>query len=215
MKNLYVNSRLHPLLIALRGKKTAKKWIFSQGEAWLLLTPERFAHLASRLGLGDGRVFRLMGLIRRHSAVPERYCRLVGLPGTRQLKPEEYPLALCPRCDGAHYPHPEDAGRICPECAEKAFQAERRRPGGGELRDRREDDLARRRVRRKEPRSFNGNDLSPNFRINLNRRVHRDWDLAAHRILTGGRYKDVARDFDCSTGLLHRQVRKRTHWENN
>lgn len=215
MKKLYINSRLRPLLLGKTRLGAAGQWIFSQGDAWLLLTPPRFARLAARLGLGDGRVHRLLGLVKRHLDAPEEYCRRVGLPASRRLVPKEYPPMPCPMCDGIHYPHPEDVGTVCPDCRERERLAERRRPPGGATRDRHLDKLARKRLMHKEPRSFDGDTLSPNYRINLGRRLQRDWDGAVNRILMGMRYRDVAREFSCSVGLLHRKVMERKHWENN
>lgn len=212
MKNLYVNSRLHPLLVA--DSLPAREWIFSRGEVWLLLTPGRLRLIAAKLGAIDSRVHRLLALARRHAARPELFCRGMGVEDVGYVPPDQYPPALCPRCDGVHYPHPEDAGTVCSDCRETARRSERLRPGGGELRDRRQDRAARELLRRNEPRSFDGDVLAPNFRLNLNRRLERDWDKAINRILMGGAYRKVAREFNCSVGLLHRKVHER-QWENN
>ncbi len=212
MKNLYINSRLHPLLLAPADSPV--QWIHSMGEPWLLLTPDRLCRLADRLGLADRRVRRLVGLVRRHSGTPELFCRRLGIGENRYLRPDEYPPALCPRCDGLHHPHPEDAGLVCPDCRERERRAERSRPGGGALRDRRLDLEARRNLRVRQPGDFDGEALSPNYKLNRNRRLERDWDRAVNRILMGGAYRTVAKEFDCSVGLLHRKVKER-FWENN
>lgn len=213
MKELYINSRLEPLLVAPRPKPPSRRWLFSAGEPWLLLTPGRLQALAIRLGLGDLRIRRLVGLVRRHSSCPERFCRRLGIAETRYLRPDEYPPVLCPGCDGLHYPHPEEAALPCPECAAKERRAASRRPGGVD-RDRRRDFIARRRLRVMEPRSFDGDVLHPNYKLNRRRRVVRDWDAALNRILMGMSYRQVSREFDCSVGLLHRRVKER-YWENN
>lgn len=212
MKNLYINARLQSLLLA--DSLPVREWIFSRGEAWLLLTPERLRIMADRLGADDARITRLFDLARRHAARPELYCRRMGVSETRRLEPEQYPLALCPRCDGVHYPHPEDDGTLCPDCRKSERRTERIRPGGGELRDRRQDGTARETLRRNLPQVFDGDVLAPNFRLNLNRRLVRDWDKAVNRILMGAAYRKVAREFNCSVGLLHRKVHER-RWENN
>lgn len=213
-KNLYVNSRLHPLLVGPLSSGVRRDWIFSLGEPWLLVTPDRLAGIAGRVGKGDGRVHRLLGLVRRHCGDPEVYCRRLGVAATRRLEPEDYPLVLCPRCDGAHFPHPEDAGAVCAECREAERIAQRGRPGGGEILDRRLDRAARRLLYDRHPDSFHDGALCPNYRYNLRRRVHRDWDRAANRIFMGHPYRQVAREFDCSVGLLHSRVKER-HWERN
>lgn len=215
MKNLYINSRLHPLLVGSTRNGRGRDWIFSRGESWLLLTPARLAALADRLGLADGRVHRLIGLIRRHSDRPNDYCRRLGIRETVRLDPKDYPLVSCPRCDGIHQPHPEDAGMVCAECREQEQKAIARRPPGGAMRDRQEDRLARDILFEKSPGSFDEGVLSPNFQYNLKRRLHRDWDKAINRILMGHTYRQVSREFDCSVGLLHRKVKEHRNWENN
>lgn len=214
MKTLYVNSRLHPLLLGKPEIGKSREWIFSLGEPWLLLTPQRLQNLAMRLGLGDGRIHRLIGLVRRHAEQPETYCRRLGIRESLHFAPAEYPFALCPRCDGVHYPHPEDTNKVCQDCRNKEHDEERLHPGGGAILDRRLDKLARRALRRNEPRSFNSAGLSPNHRINQRRRVERDWEKAAHCIMLGLTYRRVSKEFDCSVGLLHRKVHERP-WENN
>ncbi len=212
MKNLYINSRLEPLLLAIA--QPVRDWIFSRGEPWLFLTPGRLAGLAGRLGRDDGRVRRLIWLVRRHSGAPEAFCRRLGLAEARYLRPDEYPPAFCPRCDGLHHPHPEDIGQVCPDCREWERSALRRRPGGGAMRDRRLDRQARETLRRFQPGEFDGERLSPNYKLNRHRRLERDWDRAANLILMGFAYRAVAKEFDCSVGLLHRKVKER-YWERN
>lgn len=213
MKHLYINSRLHPLLVAL-SLGVPRTWIFSLGEPWLFLTPGRLARLADRLSLADSRIGRLIRLVRRHAPDPRAYCRALGVKGGPQLTPDRYPLVLCASCGGVHYPHPEEALEACPDCREAAAARERKRADGA-VRDRQRDQAARRAMLRKDPYSFDQGVLSPHWRINHSRRVHRDWDAAVNRILMGGAYRQVAREFECSVGLLHRKVRERRHWENN
>lgn len=213
VKNLYINSRLHPLLVDV-GDDCPGEWLFTGGEPWLLLTPDRLGLLGDRLGRGDWRVHRLLGLIRRHVARPELFCRRLGVAETRYIRPEDYPPVLCPRCDGLHQPHPEDAGSLCPDCRERERQAQVRKRGGGELRDRLLDRDARKTLLEKDPSAFDGDTLSPNYKFNQRRRLERDWDAAVNRILMGLPYRQVSREFDCSVGLLHRKVKER-YWERN
>lgn len=217
MKHIYLNSRLNPLLLAL-SRSEPRVWIFSQGERWLYLSPPRLARLAAILGLGDARVGLLVDLVRRHSPRPQSYCGPLGIDFKPQLAPDEYPMALCPDCDGPHNPHPLDAGRPCPVCDEKSRRNEECAPGPLALRDRRLDRRARLRLREREPSLFDGDTLSPNWRINHGRRLQRDWDSAVHRIFLGVAYREVAREHNCSVGLLHRkvqEVRSGGYWENN
>lgn len=214
MKSVYINSRLEPLLIGERKGREPRDWIFSLGEPWLLLTPVRLSRLANRLGPGHGRIHRLLGIVRRHGRAPECFCRRLGVEETRYVAPADYPPCLCPHCDGVHNPHPEDAKRICPDCRERERLDERMRPGGGEQLDMLKNRLARRRMLQAKPCSCDNGVLSPHYRLNLRRRVERDWEKAANRIYLGCTYKQVAREFSCSVGLLHRKVKERP-WENN
>lgn len=212
-KDIYIDSRLEPLLLAARRKP--REWIFSLGRPWLLLTPRRLARLAGRLGLADNRVGGLIERVRRHSSAPEKFCRPIGLEAEAFRRAGDYPPAVCPECDGVHQPHPLDANQPCGECRERERRLRLRRPGPLEEGDREADRKARQVLREKEPALFNGEELSPNWRINFTRRLDRDWDAAVNRILTGGTYRAVAREFDCSVGLLHKKVRERNFWEDN
>lgn len=214
MKNLYVNSRLHPLLLACGSRRfPARTWVFSLGEPWLLLTPPRLGSLAGRLGPDDWRVDRLLRLLRRHHPEPETFCRRLGVEESRYVPPSRHPPVACPRCGGVHEPHPCEDGEICGECrrAEQAGDRE----GGGVRRARDGDRVAREVLRERHPDCFDDGVLSPNYRMNMNRRLERDWDRAINRILMGLSYRAVAREFDCSVGLLHKKVHERFHWENN
>lgn len=215
VKNIYINSRLHPLLLAAHPWRRAADWIFSQEEPWLLLTPMRLGKLADSLGRRDSRLVRLFGLVRRHAPHPELYCRRLGVKEVIQPHPDAYPVVLCPRCDGVHAPHPEDVGCVCGRCRQEEWLLERKRPGGGLLHDRARDRAARRFLMQKDPDSFENGALSPNSQYNRHRHLIRDWDRAANRILHGVPYKVVAKEFDCSVGLLHRKVMERKHWEDN
>lgn len=212
MKHIYVNTYLHPLLLAVA--RSPKTWLFSEGEPWLYLSPGRLSRLANRLGLADCRIDALLYLIRRHAPDPGSYCRALGLKRVRQYHPREYPLELCVGCGGVHFPHPEDVNLPCPDC-EAELQRRQKGIAGGAARDRRQDKRARHRLSTKDPRSFDGEALSPNWKINYRRRLHRDWEQAINRILMGCAYRTVARDFNCSVGLLHKKVQERKFWENN
>ena len=216
LKHIYMNSHLSPLLLAV-SRSEPRTWIFSQGDRWLYLSPPRLARLAALLGLEDVRVERLIDLVRRHSPRPQAYCRPLGLAAEAQIAPEEYPIVLCPDCDGAHTPHPLDAALPCHACQEKMRRKEEQMPSDRVLRDRHRDRCARLRILGMDPGAFDGDNLSPNWRINHSRRLRRDWDNAVNRILMGGAYRWVAGEFDCSVGLLHRKVQesKGGYWENN
>lgn len=215
MKDIYINSRLAPLLLARRLGRMPIDWVFSQGEPWLLLTPPRLGRLSDQLGRKDCRIHRLLGLVRRYAADPGAYCRRLGVRATRRFEPAAYPLALCPRCDGAHHPHPEDAGVVCPGCREQERRNERGRPGGGQLLDRLRDGQARQAIMEKDAQAFDDGVLCPNNQYNRSRKLVRDWDAAVNRIMHGCTYRKVAEEFDCSVGLLHRKVMERKYWENN
>lgn len=215
MKDIYINSRLHPLLMGRRRLAVPPVWLFSRGEPWLLLTPPRLATLAERLGLRDARVYRLLSMVKRHAFRPEAFCRRLGVEEIRQSDPDTYPFALCPRCDSVHHPHPEDADLVCGQCRERERREARTRPAGGEIRDRRRDRAARADLLEKHPGLFDDGTLSPNHQYNRHRRLVRDWEKATNRILHGHTYKQVAKEFNCSVGLLHRRVKERKHWENN
>lgn len=213
MKHMYIDSRLDYLTLAAWMRP--RRWIFSQGRPWLLLTPDRLSRLAFRIGLEDHRIERLVDGVRRYAKHPDQYCRPLGLPAERYYEPGDYPPALCPVCDGIHQPHPLDVNQPC----EKCVQAERSRIGGGPTpgmqRDVMEDEEARKTLGSKEPSLFCEGELSPNWRMNFSRRVERDWDAAINRILMGATYRAVAREFACSVGLLHKKVKERNFWEDN
>ncbi|MCC8190446.1 MAG: hypothetical protein LIP77_07405 [Planctomycetes bacterium] len=215
MKHCYINSRLKPLLLQAEPDVPAKNWLFSAGEPWLLLTPNRLGRLAERLGTDDRRIRRLLGNIRRHGVAPEEFCRRLGLEESGQIPEDEYPLVTCPACNGLHSPHPEESRRVCPECRRREAAIRSRLPAGGEVRDRRHDAMARNRLREILPGDFDGDHLSPNYRINQSRRLARNWDQAINRILMGNSYRKVASEFHCSVGLLHRKVQEVKHWQNN
>ena len=209
MKQVYVNSRLYPLPVAT-SRPQPREWIFSLGDRWLLLTPPRLLRLGTLLGLEDVRVANLLGAVRRWHPHPERFCRAFGMEETRQTLPPDYPPAVCPECGNVHTPHPEDAARICPECVAKKPPADTPRAAEERL-----DLRVRSRLLREDPDAFSDGALAPNWRINKRRRLDRDWDCAVNRILLGHRYRDVAEEFDCSVGLLHRKVSEARHWEWN
>lgn len=211
MKNIYINSRLHSLLIAYR--RPPRVWLFSGGEPWLLLTPNRLERLANMLGLFDRRVDNLLDLVRRHEPEQEQFCRRLGVYETRYRPSSDNPPCPCPRCDNLHHPDFLDTDAACPSCreseAEQSCSTEKPRL------ERAADSLARARLREVDPGSFEGDVLSPNFQYNRHRRLNRDWDRAANRILMGLTYRRVAREFDCAVGTLHKKVREHQNWGNN
>lgn len=211
---VFINSRLHGLTFA--WKMNRREWLFNGGEPWLRLTPMRMGRLTHRLGLKDRRVRRLFFLLRRWHPKPEAFCRLMGVRPVAQVPPSEYPLIVCPECDGLHYPHPEDAAKPCPAC-----EYVRNVDDGGEgptlleRRERERDRVMRKRILKKDPSAFDDGELRPNWRLNKLRELQRDWDSAVNRILLGQTYRDVARDLDCSVGVLHKRVKNARTWENN
>lgn len=212
MKHVYINSHLHPLTLAVTGRRP-REWLFSRGEPWLLLTPPRLGRLGVRLGVDDERVSSLLALILRWHPQPEHYCRSLGLEECAQPSQEEYPLAICPYCDRLHYPHPADALLPCPKCRDE--QERKDEPGPGIMEDRRLDREMRQWMFENDPGAFDDGVLSPNWRINKMRRLKRDWHNAVNRILMGLPYRTVAEEYDCSVGLLHRKVHDHIRWQNN
>lgn len=213
MKILYINSRLHPLLIAPRPRHKNRTWLWTRGEPWLLLTPGRLERLAVRLGLTDDRVDSLFGLVRRHSPCPELYCRRLGVPEVGHVPPEAYPKTFCPRCNGILAAHPEDTGALCPYCAREKERSDNAVAGGRQA-DIREDHGARLRVLSKDSFALTEQVLGPNPKYNQHRVVERDWNQAVQRILRGATYRGLAREMRCSVGLLHKKVMER-RWECN
>lgn len=213
MKHIYIDSLLDSLAVAARSKP--KQWIFTQGKPWLLLTPTRLSRLAFRLGIGDRRIENLLGNVRRYSDCPESFCHPLGLEAEPYYDPNDYPPALCPVCDRVHQPHPLDVHQPCPECAQREKTQEAQQETPGVLKDREEDSRARRKLVKAAPSLFFEGDLSPNWKMNSSRRIQRDWDAAINRILMGAAYKVVAKEFDCSVGLLHKKVKERKFWEEN
>lgn len=213
MRDIYINSRLDSLSVAARRRPRNR--IFSLGNPWFLLTPRRLARLAFMFGLDDRRIERIITDVRRHSGNPRAYCLPLGMETEPYYDPEDYPPALCPVCDGVHQPHPLDVYQPCSECLEKKRIIERNSPGPLVKRDLELDEIARIFIREREPSMLCDGELSPNWRYNYPRRLVRDWDAAVNRILTGGTYRQVAREFDCSVGLLHRKVKERNFWEDN
>lgn len=166
------------------------------------------------LGLRDPRVDRIVQLARRYAPEPGRFCLPLGLDAP-ETTPDGYPFALCPCCDHVHNPHPDDADLPCPECVEEARLLERDRVSPVTLADRKADRMARAHIQEEHPDSFRDGMLSPNWRINARRRLERDWVAAVQRIALGVGYRQVAREFACSVGLVHKRVQERRHWEDN
>ncbi len=214
MRNFYIDAQL--TFISLPANEIPPEpRIFSQARPWLLLTPRRLERLAELLGLEDSRVADLFRQVRRHSPEAAEFCRRLGQPPPPEVG-GEFPLAVCPVCDGVHRPHPDEYELACPACRRR--QEERRRrdePSPGVLRDIQADAAARSWIRENDPESFRDGVLSPNWKINETRRLERDWDRAVNRILMGGAYRVVAREFACSVGLLHKKVKGRDSWQDN
>lgn len=213
MKHLYVNSRIHA--ICLPHHLLPVDWRWSQGMPWLLLTPVRMGRLAGRLGLGDPRVERLVRLIRLYAARPLEFCRPLGLEAESGDGGGEYPPVVCPRCDSVHNPHPVDASFPCRDCVEKEREAECLAPTPRALADKAADVAARAFIAIASPELHRGGELAPYCKDNASRRLDRDWDAAVGRIRMGMSYRRVAREFDCSVGVLHKRVMERKYWENN
>lgn len=222
MKNVYINSRLDSIAIAARP--FPPNWIFSIGRRWLLLTPRRLHRLATWLGLEDRRIDKIVHNVRRYSGRPESFCKPLGIETDPYYRPADYPLALCPACDSVHHPHPLDAYQPCLECVEKERQEKARQPGPFVLRDLRADRLVRERLLENDPDLFVDGKLSPHWKATYSRRLDREWDAAINRILMGGSYRAVAKEFVCSVGLLHKKVKEHKYnlgswdnqpWENN
>ncbi|MCC8180460.1 MAG: hypothetical protein LIP23_06075 [Planctomycetes bacterium] len=214
MKNIYINSRLHPLQLAYDPCVAAKTWIWSAGERWLLLTPPRLNRLAKRLGLDDARVEKSFSLIKRNHPYPELYCRALGVEEVRYISPKNYPDMFCPRCHGMHKAHPEDVGALCAYCRGEKRRDEEKTPGTAKKTDTRTNRRARLRVLAHDSLALDAKTLCPNPRYNRHRQVVRDWNMATQRILNGETYRDVSRDLKCSVGLLHKKVKQRS-WMNN
>lgn len=215
LKQIYINSRLHPLPVATPARLPApREWIFSQGDRWLLLTPPRLSRLAAMLGIEDARVGTLVHEVRRWHPHPENFCRMLGIEEVGQPARNCIPV-VCPGCDNVHYPHPEDALRPCPDCAAKSAGEAPIRTRARDA-EKRRDKRARERLLRADPSVFDETGaLHPNWKINQTRRFRRDWDNAVNRILLGQSYRRVAREFECSVGLLHKKVEEAKHWEWN
>lgn len=212
MKHLYVNSRLHA--ICLSARLEPRPWRFTLGEPWLLVTPTRLRLLTILLGLRDPRVERLVQLACRYGENPERFCLPIGVDAP-ETTPDGHPFALCPKCDHVHYPHPLDADKPCPECEVDQRLLDRDLVSPVTLADRAADRAARAHIQEEHPDSFYKGELAPNWRINARRRLERDWVAAVQRIGLGVGYRQVAEEFACSVGLVHKRVQEHRHWENN
>lgn len=215
MKHLYIDSRLHSIALASRKGKRPNVWIFSQGRPWLLLTPRRLKRLASLLGLKDGRVESLVVQVQRHCAVPSRYCRPLGVTAVDPSPDGLHPIAVCPECDRVHRPHPLDSRLACDDCRENAELLRNCGPTPLAEEEYKKNEEIRRLIQENNPGEFVDGELSPNWRLNHHRRLRRDWEAAIGRILLGMTYRRVARDFNCSLGLLHKKVHEKGYWENN
>lgn len=212
MKHIYINSRLHPLMIAVKRGRPARQWIFSQGERWLLLTPGRFARLAMRLGRVDRRIDRIMLLVRRHSPHPEEFCRGVGLEEVRYINPRDYPAVKCPSCGMLHFPHPEDARRTCGECTARDLVDSLRSPSRLERRDRLLHQVARQRILDKSAVAFRPTTINPCLINVQSRRLDKRIARAAKQMVGRGQtYRETSKKLGCSLGV----VSKVNTWEMN
>lgn len=209
MKQVYVNSHLRPLPVAV-SRPEPRQWIFTGGDKWLLLTPPRLLRIAILLGLEDGRVSGLLGAVRRWHPHPERFCRALGVEEASQVPPRDYPPAVCPECGNVHNPHPEEAAERCSECAARERPADTPRAA-----EKRVDARVRARMLKDDPGAFEEGALNPFWRMNRHRRLERDWSGAVNRILLGRPYREVAREFNCSVGVLHKKVTEARSWEWN
>ncbi len=215
MRNFYIDAKLAYISLPANEMPPEPR-IFSQARPWLLLTPRRLERLAQLLGFQDSRVLDLFRQVRRHSPEAAEFCRRLGQPPPPEPG-EEFPLAVCPVCDSVHRPHPDDRLLACPACRRRQEERQCREPSPGVRRDRQADLAARRYIRENDPDAFRDGVLSPNWRLNEARRLERDWARAVNRILMGGGYRVVAREFDCSVGILHEKVRERERevWQDN
>ncbi len=207
MKDIYVNSRLHSLLLRCGILWPRRTWIYSQGEPWLFLSPKRLHKLVMHLGSGDKRVTRLLRLVKRYVPESEDYLRLLGLP--RVYDATE---GFCSECDALL---PDDAtatpsDSLCPSC----FQSRKYREGAFtpvQLEDRAVDREKRNWILEHDPESLDPRRLAP---LPRRRVVNRDWREAARLIGKGMTYRQVASRLDSTLSLVHRRV-KECYWEDN
>ncbi len=198
-KRLYIDGKLQILLISAAFPE--RTWLFSQGKRWLRLTPGRLWRLIAMLGKSDARIRQLIDTVYRFEPHPERYLLPLGI-ATDQYG--EYAYVVCPVCDTVHQPHVLDADKPCPACAREPVPV--LTPGMEQ--DLRLDALARERLLLNHPQLFYMQSLSPNRKFNPHRRLQRDWQAAAMRIRMGASYRLVAKEFNCSLGLMHKRVRE-------
>lgn len=217
MKNVYINSRLHELLIPadrVGAEERPEQWIFSLGEAWLLLTPEILAILARRLGREDARVNRLIRAVRRHSPRVDDFCRRLGLEPVGVWRPEDYPLGECPSCGGLRQAHPEETGAVCLPCERKAERNSRLGMPGGRKADWEANLAARRRILGKSDIAFDPGVVNPYAGKRISRCGDLDWDKARQLRGRGLPYAAVAKAIGCSLGLAYKRL-KPAAWFNN
>lgn len=207
MKDIYVNSRLHSLLLRCGVLWPRRTWIFSQGEPWLFLSPKRLHKLAMHLGRDDKRVTRLLRLVRRYVPESEDYLRLLGLP--RVYDETE---GFCAEC-GALLPDAAalaPADSLCPSCLQD------REYGEGaftpvQLEDQAADRTKRDWILKHDPAALDPRQLAP---LPRRRVVTRDWREAARLIGKGMTYRQVSSRLDSTLSLVHRRV-KECYWEDN
>ena len=212
MKNLYVNSRLKPLLISARRATLPPEWIFSLGEPWLHLTPGRLVRVTMRLGLVDPRISHIIKLLRRHSPTPELYCRKLGIAESFHVSPKEYPLTLCPRCDGVQHVHPLEENPVCCTCREQERLAEAARQPDGQVRDLFADRIARVRLLSHSALALHEESIHPPIVHGIPLRKEKEARKTARTSINlGVPYRVISGAVGCSIGWLS----KVKHWELN
>ncbi|MCD8139661.1 MAG: hypothetical protein LUE17_07775 [Planctomycetaceae bacterium] len=213
-KLLYINARLHVICVSSRLEH--RDWRFSLGEPYLLLTPRRLRRLRRIVGRRDPRIQKILDIAIRMVDDPAEYCKALGRRLPRHMRPGAPRQAvLCPRCDHIHYPHPLDAGLPCPDCEAAMRRREASTPSPVTVADRQADRRAREYIRENNPEAFLDGRLAPNWKYHVMRRLERDWEEACRRISMGLGYRQVAEEFACSVGLLHKKVREQKYWESN
>ncbi len=198
-KRIYIDGKLDYLLISTDYPE--RTWMFSQGKRWLRLTPGRLWRLIALLGKSDARMQQLTETVHRFETNPERYLLPLGITADQF---GEHPYVVCPVCDTVHQPHVLDADKPCPACSVEPIPV--LTPGMEQ--DLRLDAEARERLLRNHPQLFYMHSLPPNRKFNPHRRLQRDWQAAAMRIRMGASYRTVAKEFNCSLGLIHKRVRE-------
>ena len=206
MKDVYINSRLHSLLLRCGVLWPRRTWIFSQGEPWLFLSPKRLHKLMMHLGSGDKRVMRLLRLVKRYAPESEDYLRLLGLP-----RVYDEAAGFCSEC-GALLPDDAAAAMdfLCPSCLQNRKYREGV-PTPVQLDDQAADREKRDWILEHDPAALDPSRFAPFPRRRV---VNRDWREAARMIGKGMTYRQVSSRLDTTLSLVHRRV-KECYWEDN